>query len=391
MLKPDSVYEINTLSVDSLSGFYETFSEANLEIEQSLLMLELDNNDVNCIADLANAISTIHAAIHKIELHELGVLTQSLIDLLWAVKTRELRFETVLSDVILLAIDDVKTIVESMLESQKRCVLCDRLPRICSAIEQIAKVDEMYVESATKDALLLLDPTMEIIEPNISDSDSLINLFTNNAPDEEELAVYGVEENEDFVFFRGLSEPLETRAKYWRGRSQRMIRLALKMNDLAGRPVDSTQLVAAIYMHDVGMALLPLDVINCETKLHGSDLKLVKEHPKISFELLRFMKQWATAAEIVLQHHERMDGTGYPYGLKEGEICEGAKIIAIVDAIDARTHERAYTTMLKRPLLRAAMEIGKNSENQFSSYWTDIFKKVFQEMRKHVIDMEITQ
>lgn len=391
MSKPDSAYEINTLSVDSLSGFYETFSEANLEIEQSLLMLELDNSDVNCIADLANAINTIHAAIHKIELHELCTLTQSLIDLLWAVKTRELRFETVLSDVILLAIDDVKTIVESMLESQKRCVLCDRLPRICSAIEQITKVDEMYVESATKDALLLLDPTMEIIEPSISDSDSLINLFTNNAPDEEELAAYGVEENEDFIFFRGLSEPLETRAKYWRGRSQRMIRLALKMNDMAGRPVDSTQLVASIYMHDVGMALLPLEVINSETKLHGTDLKLVKEHPKISFELLRFMKQWATAAEIVLQHHERMDGTGYPYGLKEDEICEGAKIIAIVDAIDARTHERAHTTMLKRPLLRAAMEIGKNSENQFSPYWTDIFKKVFQKMRKHVIDMEITQ
>ena len=94
------------------------------------------------------------------------------------------------------------------------------------------------------------------------------------------------------------------------------------------------------------------------------------------------MKQWRQAAEMVLQHHERMDGTGYPYGLKESEICEGAKILAIVDAIDARTHERAHMTLLKRPLLRAAMEIGKHSEKQFSSYWADIFKSVFQKMRK---------
>jgi len=390
MLKFSPVYEASTLSIDGLASFFETFSEASLEIEQSLLMLELNSNDANCIAELANAINAIHAAIHKIEFHELCDLTQSLIDMLWSVKTKELRFETVLSDVILLAINDVKTIVEAMLESSERCVLLDRLPQVCNAIHQIAKVDDMHLNSATKDALLLLDPTMEIIEPHITTSDSLVNLFQNNEPDEEELAAYGVEENEDFIFFRGLSEPLETRAKYWHGRSQRMLRLALKMNDEAGRPVDPTQLAVAIYMHDVGMALLPLEVINSSTDLSKEERDLIKKHPIISFELLRYMKQWSEAADIVMQHHEKMDGSGYPYGLKENDICEGAKIIAIVDAIDARTHERAHSTLLKRPLLRAAMEIGKNSDNQFSAYWSDIFKKVFQQMRKHVTEVEIS-
>jgi len=390
MLKSSPVYEASTLSIDGLASFFETFSEANLEIEQSLLMLELNSNDANCIAELANAISAIHSAIHKIEFHEICDLTQSLIDMLWSVKTRELQFETVLSDVILLAINDVKTIVEAMLESSERCVLLNRLPQVCNAINQIAKVDNMHLGSATKDALLLLDPTMEIIEPHITTSDSLINLFQNNEPDEEELAAYGVEENEDFIFFRGLSEPLETRANYWHGRSQRMLRLALKMNDEAGRPVDPTQLAAAVYMHDVGMALLPLEVINSSTGLSKEELDLIKKHPIISFELIRYMKQWSEAACIVLQHHERMDGSGYPYGLKESDICEGAKIIAIVDAIDARTHERAHSTLLKRPLLRAAMEVGKNSDNQFSAYWSDIFKKVFQQMRKHITEVEIS-
>lgn len=389
MSKVNPVYEVNTLSVEALAGFFEVFSEANLEIEQCLLMLELNSNDSNCIADLANAINAIHSGLHQLELHELCTLTQSLIDLLWSVKTKELRFETVLSDVILLAVNDVKTIVEAMLESKDRCVLLDRLPQVCKAINQIAVVDDMHLDSATKDALLLLDPSMEIIQPSISASDSYVNLFNNNAPDEEELAAYGVEENEDFVFFKGLSEPLETRANYWLGRSQRMLRLALKMNDHANRPIDPTQLAAAVYMHDVGMSLLPLEVINSSEVLSDDDLEKIREHPRVSFELLRYMKQWSQAAEIVLQHHERVDGKGYPYGLDENEICEGAKLLAIVDAIDARTHERVHSTMLKRPLLRAAMEIGKNSENQFSSYWTNIFKEVFQEMRRHVMDLDI--
>lgn len=390
MLKSSSAYKISNLSIDGLANFFETFSAANLEIEQSLLMLELNSNDTYCIADLANAINTVHAAITKIELYELYDLTQSLIDMLWSVKIKELKFETVLSDVILLAVNDVKIIVETMLEPKEHCVLLDRLPQVCNAINQIAKVSPMQFNSATKDALLLLDPTMEVIEPNISVSDSLINLFQNDGPDEEELAAYGVEESEDFIFFKGLSEPLETRAKYWHGRSQRMLRLALKMNDEARRPVDPMQLAAAVYMHDVGMALLPLEIINGTTQLSEEDLERVKQHPIISFELLRYMKQWKEAASIVLQHHERMDGSGYPYGLKENDICEGAKILAIVDAIDARTHERIYTTLLKRPLLRAAIEIGKNSENQFSVYWSDIFKKVFQQLRKHIIDVEIS-
>lgn len=383
MLKSNTAYETNALSVNALADFFEIFVATSQEIEQSLLMLELDNDDVNCIADLANAINTLHASLHQIELHELCTLTQSLNNMLWAIKSKQLRFENVLSDIILLAINDVKIIVEAILESNQSCVLFDRLPQVCRAIDQIALVDNIHLDSATKDALLLLDPSMEIIEPYIAESDSLINLFKSNAPDEEELAAYGVEENQDFIFFRALSEPLETRAHYWRGRSQRMLRLALKMNDHAGRPVDPMQLAVAVHMHDAGMALLPLDVINSSNCLSADEQSLIKAHPRIGFELLRYMKQWSTAAEIVLQHHERMDGKGYPYRLKQDEICTGAKILSIVDAIDARTHERAHATLLKRPLLRAAIEIGKNTDNQFSAYWTDIFKDVFQKTRKH--------
>lgn len=383
MSEQNMAYKVDTVGVGALSEFFEHFSSAYRKIEQALLLLEIDPDDDQLIADLTQAVEQIQRALEDIGFDELVALTSSLAEVLYTIKDKELDFQTVLSDIILLAVNDVRTIIEKIIDGDTRCVLLQRMPRVCEAIRNIKTTDQLYQDSVIKDTLLLLDPSTEIIEANISEQDSLVSLFEEDAPDEEELAAYGVEENEDFIFFRGLAEPLESRAHYWRGRSQRMLRLALKMNDRAGRPVDPNQLAAAVYMHDTGMALLPVEIINSEDSLSAEDIEQIRQHPLIGYELLRYMKQWRDAATIVLQHHERMDGTGYPYQLKEDEICEGAKILAIVDAIDARTHERAHTTLLKRPLLRAAMEIGKHTDTQFSAYWVDIFKEVFQQMRKH--------
>ena len=377
-----AAYEVDTIDADELTRFFKTYSKAYLYIEQALLMLELDATDQHQFVSLHSAINSIEQAIQDIGFNELICLTSTLNKMVDSISSGDIRYQTAISDILLLAVDDIKAILEKIIEGDQRCVLLDRMPRVCTTIDNIGQTDEYYRDSVIRDALLLLDPSTEILEPHISATASLQNLFDDSAPDEEELAAYGVEENEDFVFFRALSEPLETRAHYWRGRSQRMLRLALKMNDYAGRPVDPNQLAAAVYMHDAGMALLPLDVINHQGELSAEHVALVKDHPTVGYELLRYMKQWREAANIVLQHHERVDGKGYPFGLTEDEICDGAKIIAIVDAIDARTHERVFMTTQARPLLRAAMEIGKHVDTQFSEKWVDVFKAVFQQMRK---------
>ncbi|TNF33810.1 MAG: HD domain-containing protein, partial [Gammaproteobacteria bacterium] len=300
-------------------------------------------------------------------------------------------FQKEFSDIVLLAADAINTILQKIIDGEERCVMLARLPRAIESIGNMIQADAIHRDELIRDVELLLDPATEILEPSRSAAqDSLRNLFDDSAPDEEELAAYGVEENEDFVFFKAMSEPLESRARYWKGRSQRMLRLALQMNEHAGRPVDPNQLAAAVYMHDAGMALLPLEVINKEGALSDDDINMVRDHPMIGYELLRYMKQWREASAIVLQHHERPDGTGYPNGLKDNEICEGAKILAIVDAIDARTHERVYASIQQRPLLRAAMEIGKEADTQFSAYWVNVFKDVFQQMRKQEQSIEST-
>ena len=370
------------IGASALSGFFVSYSSAAQQIEQALLMLELSPEDDDQLKELQQGLLVIQQALPGIGLDSMQPLTQSLSNLLQAVRDKHLYFETVLSDLILLGVDDIKTVVEKIIDGDdERCVLMTRFPKICEGIDAVSTADELSRNGVIKDALLLLDPSMEIIETSITNSDSHINLFSKDVPDEEELAAYGVEESDDFIFFRALSEPLEGRANYWRGRVHRMLRLALKMNDQAGRPVDPNQLAAAIYMHDAGMALLPLELINSQVTLTKEQRNQVQQHTVIGYELMRYMNNWHEASLMVLQHHEQVDGKGYPNGLNEAEMCEGAKIRALVDMVDARSHERAHVTLLKRPLLRAAIELGKHSGEQFSEKWVNVFKEVFQAMR----------
>ncbi len=382
MSKQDFAHQFEIISAPALAGFFLGFNTSQQQIEQALLMLELSPDDDILLHELQENIVSIQKSLQSIGFEQISPLTISLNKLLQAVRLNYIPFESLLSDLVLLAVDDLKMVVEKFIDGADRCVLMNRLPRICESIGAIPEADEMHIESAIRDALLLLDPGMEIIETSITQSDTLINLFSKDVPDEEELSAYGVEEGDDFIFFRALSAPLESRANYWRGRVDRMLRLALKMNDQAGRPVDPNQLAAAVYIHDAGMALLPLELINSVEELNAEQRDLVRQHPVTGYELMRYMKNWREAALIVIQHHEQVDGKGYPYGLTEREMCEGAKILAIVDAVDARTHERAHAMLLKRPLLRAAIELGKYAGVQFSEKWVDVFKEVFQDMRK---------
>ncbi len=382
MTKPTSNYVVDTLDASAIVGFFQQFSNIYQQIEQSLLMLEIDPADAEEISALMNSMDDIGHSLQKIEFNELARLTQSLNLLLQSISQAKLPFETVISDIILLAVNDIKSILEKIIDGTEHCVMLGRLPKVCEALELIGKTDFSHREQLIRDTLLLLDPSTEILIHDDNEDNYLADLFNNSAPDSMELASYGVEETNDFIFFRGLSEPLETRAKYWQGRSERMLRLALKMNDLADRPVDPNQLSAAVYIHDAGMALLPASIINATGELTPDQQIQVEQHPEVGYELLRYMKDWGEAAQIVLQHHERMDGKGYPDQLKENEICDGAKILAIADAVDARTHERAHVSLMKRPLLRAAMEISKQADSQFSAYWVDIFRQVFHQVRQ---------
>ena len=131
-------------------------------------------------------------------------------------------------------------------------------------------------------------------------------------------------------------------------------------------------------MHDIGMGLLPESIVSNQGKLNDYEFKELHVHPVAGGEILTRMSGWGGAAEMVLQHHEKPNGTGYPNQLSDRNTCSGAKLIATLDAFEAMTHERVNRAH-KKSIMRAMVELNA-CEDQFSRLWIPTFNQVVREM-----------
>lgn len=125
-------------------------------------------------------------------------------------------------------------------------------------------------------------------------------------------------------------------------------RLVKKMAEELGLDNDTVNLVTrAAYFHDIGKIKLKKDVLFKEGKLTDEDFVEMKKHPNFSSEMLKDFNL-EKEAEIALQHHERLDGSGYPNGLKGSEINGLSQILSVADVYDAMTTDRPYRKSLSR-------------------------------------------
>ena len=95
-------------------------------------------------------------------------------------------------------------------------------------------------------------------------------------------------------------------------------------------------------LHDIGKIAIPDSVLLKPGKLTAEEWAVMRNHAQIGYDIIQSSKQLAGAAEIILSHHEKYDGSGYPRGLKGDEICLGARIFSVVDAYDAMRSVRVY-------------------------------------------------
>ena len=102
------------------------------------------------------------------------------------------------------------------------------------------------------------------------------------------------------------------------------------------------ELALGAFLHDVGMTLLPKSVLNKPDKLTEAEMVIVKNHCEMGYSMLADSGMSDVSKKIILQHHEKNDGSGYPNGLKENEIIEEARIVAIAEAFDTATTSRPY-------------------------------------------------
>ncbi len=360
------------LNRELLEDFFYDFNDAYARCEQTLLALELTPGDQSLLNELFRAVHTIKGNLGYVGLKEFCPILQGVEDILEELRCGRMAYDDLISDVVLLAIDATRTMVDDSINQRQPGIGRDTFNAICAAIQAVISAPAARRQRAIYDAIVLLAPDAASrknpLAPGSGADDTAAPLL--------ELVEFGVEVSPDLDFFAQLSTAFEQRSVYWHGRNRRIARLALAMNDAAGRPVNASQLAAAIYVHDLGMAFLSLDLLHKQSRYDNHEHQQLHRHVNIGCDMLRQMEHWQAASEMVLQHHEHCDGNGYPAGLTEMQICDGAKIIAIADAFEACSHSRAHHPELKRPLIRAVLEVNRYAGAQFSQFWVDIFNKV---------------
>ena len=175
-----------------------------------------------------------------------------------------------------------------------------------------------------------------------------------------------------------LSTLVEMRDPYTAGHQKRVAMIAQAIAREIGLPEDHVQSIwVASLIHDVGKIRVPSDILSKPGRISKAEFELIKEHPKTGYEILSKIEFPWSVADIVLQHHERMDGSGYPQGLKGDDILLASRIVGVADVVEAMTYHRPYREALG---LNAALdEIKKNKGILYDPEVADACIRIFLE------------
>ncbi|HOL09585.1 MAG TPA: substrate-binding domain-containing protein [Bacillota bacterium] len=171
-------------------------------------------------------------------------------------------------------------------------------------------------------------------------------------------------------FISTLLLTIEVRDPYTAGHQSRVATLAAAIATEMKLPqeiVDSVRMAGVL--HDLGKISIPVEILNKPGKLKETEFALIKDHPKVAYDILKNIDFPWPLAEIVLQHHERLDGSGYPFKLKGEAITLEAKILAVADVIEAMASHRPY-----RPTLGIEAALNEITKNQGIFYDPKVVK-----------------
>lgn len=156
---------------------------------------------------------------------------------------------------------------------------------------------------------------------------------------------------------RALGDALHSRDPYSAEHQDHVARRAFRIAEILDLPLMDRQAIgAAAGVHDIGKIAIPNEYLTKTTKLLGLEREVVRTHAERGYEILLPMQTEFPVAEIVFQHHERLDGSGYPRGLRNGAILREAQIIAAADTADSILKARPYRRALGKDFAIAELK-----------------------------------
>jgi PAS domain S-box-containing protein/putative nucleotidyltransferase with HDIG domain len=175
-----------------------------------------------------------------------------------------------------------------------------------------------------------------------------------------------------------LEAAIEMRDPYTSGHQRRVAELSRAIAQEMGLPEDRVEgIYIGALMHDIGKISVPAEILAKPRRLDDAELNLVQAHTMVGYEILKKVEFPWPVAEMALQHHERLDGSGYPQGLKGDEITLEARILGVADVVEAMASHRPYRPA--RGVDEALEEISQNRGILYDPEVVDACLKLFTE------------
>lgn len=241
--------------------------------------------------------------------------------------------------------------------------------------EAFLKILEEVIEEYKKGLLVAPKEPIEEEEIYLAEYNKrLIKKFEKKVLDLEKSEKRLRKTMEDTIYTIG--KIAETRDPYTAGHQKNVSQIATFIAQEIKLPQDKIEGIRiASLVHDIGKISLPAGILNKPTKLSETEYSLIKDHSQVGYDILKSIDFPWPIAQIVLQHHERLNGSGYPNNLKSNKILLEAKIIGVADVVEAMSSHRPY-----RPALgidKALEEISQNKGILYDPEVVDVCLKLF--------------
>lgn len=189
-------------------------------------------------------------------------------------------------------------------------------------------------------------------------------------------------------FVESMAQALDARDPYTAGHSNRVSVNSVTLAEAMGLSPDEVEVVRiGAKLHDIGKIGIPDTVLQKPGALSAEEFAMIRMHPQIGRRILERAKRFEAYLPIVELHHENVDGTGYPYGLRGSDLPLGVKIVHVIDVYDAITSNRAYRDAMPEEQVMKILLQG--SGRMFDPEVLEVFLSILKD--KKVLDMEIEQ